>query len=512
MAAECLDNATHAPEEDFFRAIVESSTDFIFAKDRHLRYLSVNAAAASAVNKHPDEIIGKDDFFLFPDDAARAIRQVESALLADGQPRAFYETLPLNGNVRQLYTTKDVVRDSSGAVIGLVGISRDITALKNTEDALREAAAAERARRAEIATMMEAIPAAVIIAHDSLCCSMTGNREVHELLEVQTNKNLSKSAPSNEAPQNFEVYSNGRKMTPAELPVQTAASSGKPVREVELELHFSDGRRRTIFGNALPLFDEQGAPRGAIGAFLDVSAYKRLQEELRSANESKDTFLATLAHEIRNPLATLSNCMQVLSESPNTQARTGAENMMVRQIAQLTRLTNDLLDGSRIEKGKLRIERTAVDLIDVLSLALDTSRVVMERSDHRLILKLPSAPIVVYGDSARLVQLFVNLLNNAAKFTPAHGEIRLSVSRTTSKVIVSVKDNGIGIAKELLSRIFEIYVQADTPSSRAQVGLGIGLSLVRYVAELHDGTVEVFSGGLDQGAEFVVRLPIMMPH
>ncbi len=194
------------PSLNLFLTLVEDSPDFIFTKDRQFRYLSINAAAAAAAGKTPREIIGRDDFELLPYEEAKAIRAVDAAMLADGLSRTCEETVSLNGKARHFSTTKHVFRGSGGDAIGLVGISRDITDLYNARIALQEAAAGERARRAEIAAMMEAIPAAIFIAHDPQCRRMTGNRMVHEILQVPLGKNVSKSAPPHEAPQNFEAY------------------------------------------------------------------------------------------------------------------------------------------------------------------------------------------------------------------------------------------------------------------------------------------------------------------
>ena len=498
-------------DDRFFVAIVENSADFIFTKDRQFRYLSINSAAAAVIGKQAHEIIGKDDFFLFPAEDARNIREFETALLTHGQTQTIVETLPIAGKLRHLSTMKIAVRNADGEIIGLAGISRDISDLANAEIALLKSAAEERARRAEIATMMEAIPAAVCIAHDPLCRKMTGNRAVHDLLQVPRGKNMSKSAPDGEKPVNFDVYTCGRKLGPEELPVQQAAASGKAVRDVELELRFDDGSERTIFGSALPLFDEKHAPRGAVGAFLDVSEYKRLQRKLKFANSAKDNFLATLGHELRNPLGVLSNCLntEISTSAAEKKPLNPKTQMMQRQVQHLKRMIDDLLDVSRIARGKLLLRQKYIDLTDVVSVAVETSRPHIENSKHEWIQKIEPLPIIVNGDSDRLVQLFSNLLINAAKFTPAEGRIYLTVGQNGSEAVVSIRDSGIGIPEDMKELIFTAYTQLDNSESKQLGGLGLGLSLVKHIVELHAGTVEVHSEGIGTGAEFVVRLPLV---
>jgi len=237
----------------------------------------------------------------------------------------------------------------------------------------------------------------------------------------------------------------------------------------------------------------------------------QLYRELRDADQRKDEFLATLAHELRNPLAPIRNGLQVLRLAGGGGAMVDeARSMMERQLSQMVRLVDDLLDVSRITRNKLDLKKQRIDLAAVVQSAIETSRPLIEQAGHEFSLTLPPAPIYLDADLTRLAQVFSNLLNNAARYTEAGGHIQLAVERQGSDVLVSVQDDGIGIAAETLPRIFEMFAQATPALERSQSGLGIGLSLVKGVVELHGGRVEARSAGPGRGSEFTVRLPVLI--
>ena len=233
-----------------------------------------------------------------------------------------------------------------------------------------------------------------------------------------------------------------------------------------------------------------------------------LSVRLQAAVQARDHFLAVLSHELRNPLAALSTGLQLLKlagADPVTAADTPA--MMERQLQQLVRLVDDLLDVSRITAGKLTLRKERVDLASVMRDAAESSRPLIDRGGHTLTITPPIDPVLLDADPTRLAQVLLNLLNNAAKYSEWGGHIRLSARRDGDEVVVSVKDTGIGIAAAQLPRVFEVFVQVDTAWQRMQGGLGIGLSLVKEFVGLHGGRVEARSEGLRRGSEFVVRLP-----
>ena len=236
-----------------------------------------------------------------------------------------------------------------------------------------------------------------------------------------------------------------------------------------------------------------------------------LAEQLRVADRRKDEFLALLAHELRNPLAPLRNAISILrlkeSQDPDVLWCRG---VIERQAAQLTRLVDDLLDVSRITLGKIKLQLQPLDLGAVVSRAVETSRPLIDAHRHQLIVTVPETPVRVEGDRARLTQVIANLLNNAAKYQNEGGTIALTVERDASFAVITVRDRGIGIAPEMLSEIFELFSQGERTLDRALGGLGIGLSLVKTVVELHGGRVSAASDGIGRGSEFTIRLPCLL--
>jgi signal transduction histidine kinase/CheY-like chemotaxis protein len=234
---------------------------------------------------------------------------------------------------------------------------------------------------------------------------------------------------------------------------------------------------------------------------------ERLIGELRDADRRKDEFVATLAHELRNPLAPIRNAVQILkAQAPQEPEVAWSRDVIDRQVGQMVRLLEDLLDVSRITRGKLQLRKSRVALASVLEMALETSRPHVETGRHALTVELPPEPVYLDADAVRLAQVFSNLLNNAAKYSPEGSHIRLDAERHGQDVVVTVGDDGIGIAPDTLSRVFEMFSQAKAALERAQGGLGIGLSLAKGVVEMHGGTITAHSDGLGKGSAFRVRL------
>ena len=235
-----------------------------------------------------------------------------------------------------------------------------------------------------------------------------------------------------------------------------------------------------------------------------------VQEELKDADRRKDEFLATLSHELRNPLAPIRNSVELLRQAGNDPAlMEDACGILERQIGHMVRLMDDLLDISRVTSGKLQLHKERVELAAAVRSALEETRPVIEASGHELTVTLPQEAVFLNADSARLAQIFSNLLNNAAKYTDKGGHIWLTAERADGQVTVSVRDTGIGIRAEQLPRIFQMFSQTTRALERSQGGLGIGLALVRGLVELHGGTIEAHSNGPGMGSEFIVRLPVL---
>ena len=277
---------------------------------------------------------------------------------------------------------------------------------------------------------------------------------------------------------------------------------------LEYRLRRRDGEYRWVNDHVTPRFAADDRFVGFVGCVMDVTEDKRKEEALRSADQRKDEFLATLAHELRNPLAPISNGLQVLKWSldPTQIART--REVMERQLAHMTRLIDDLLDVSRISLGKIELKSGRLDLAAVLQSAVDACRPLIDEFGHALVMELPREPLPVHGDMTRLVQVFANLLNNAARYTPRGGRIEVRAVREGEQVSVTVSDNGIGIPADKLDCVFDMFVQMDRSLERRYGGLGIGLTLVKRLVELHGGSVSACSE-VEQGSEFSVRLPLL---
>ena len=275
----------------------------------------------------------------------------------------------------------------------------------------------------------------------------------------------------------------------------------------------------------VPERDNDGTVRGMIGVLIDISEQKQMEEEraqllqrsleqsaqLRTADRRKDEFLAMLAHELRNPLAPINTAVQLLPRlvPAEPQARQVVD-IVQRQVKHMTRLIEDLLDISRITLGKITLRKEEADVAQIVHAGIELTRPLITERHHDVTVTVPAEHLVVAGDPARLAQVVSNLLNNAAKYTQEHGRIALNVERQARQVVIKVTDNGMGIAAELLPHVFELFTQAERTLDRAQGGLGIGLALVKSLVTMHGGTVEAHSRGKHAGAEFTVRLPLLM--
>ncbi len=245
------------------------------------------------------------------------------------------------------------------------------------------------------------------------------------------------------------------------------------------------------------------------GILRDITARKRREQELKEADRRKDEFLAVLAHELRNPLAPIRNAVDYLMlkdiDDPDVQ---WARGVIGRQVAQMARLLDDLLDIARIKSGKLTLRTERLELINVLHVAVETSRPLIDTAEQELVVETPPEPIELDGDLNRLAQVVSNLLNNAAKFTARGGRIRLIADRAGGEAVISVRDSGVGIPPEMLPHVFDLFSQVDLPREERQEGLGIGLALTKRLVEMHGGTITAASEGPGKGSEFTVRLPV----
>ena len=271
-----------------------------------------------------------------------------------------------------------------------------------------------------------------------------------------------------------------------------------------------DGSRFWASGITTALRDASGTLVGYTKVKRDLTSSKQAEEALKQADRRKDEFLATLAHELRNPLAPLRNSLHILQLSKSNDSTTERLcETMERQVNHLVRLVDDLLEVSRITRGTIELRKELVDLAAVVRNAIETSRPLIDTAGLQLAISLPQVPLTLFGDPVRLSQIFANLLNNAAKYTNPGGQIWFSARREGPEVVVSIRDNGIGIPTDVLPKIFDMFMQVDRTTNRSQGGLGIGLTLVRSLTELHEGSISARSPGTGKGSEFIVRLPLM---
>jgi PAS domain S-box-containing protein len=287
-------------------------------------------------------------------------------------------------------------------------------------------------------------------------------------------------------------------------------------QETTFRYQHKNGSWRWIHGTGMNLLAEPSV-QAIVGNFQDVTEERRLEQalreraaELEEAGRRKDEFLAMLAHELRNPLAPIRNAVEVInrlgSSEPNLER---CRAVIERQVNHMTRLVDDLLDVSRITRGKIQLEHQPVELANVVTRAVEASRPLIDPRRQQLSVVLPDEPLQVEGDATRLAQVVANLLNNAAKYTGEGGHIELAVERQGCQVVLRVRDDGMGIAADLLPRVFELFTQGDRSLARSEGGLGVGLTLVKELVERHRGRVEAFSDGPSRGSTFVVRLPLL---
>jgi signal transduction histidine kinase/ActR/RegA family two-component response regulator len=358
-------------------------------------------------------------------------------------------------------------------------------------------------RRTELQTMLELIPVGVAVAHDARADRITVSPNFASVLGLSLDQNASVSGPGAERIP-YRCIKDGRELAPDELPMQVACRTGREVNDFEMELVYGDGRRIELMISAAPLFDDHGQVRGAIGAHVDISKLKSAQRVLDEASRQKDEFLATLAHELRNPMAPIRYAAALLRPDAPPAVIAQARATIDRQAAHMNRLLDDLLDVSRITRNVIELRSAPVDLRAVVAAAVDAARTDIDQRRHQLELDSSLEGVWVSGDADRLHQVVLNLLTNAAKYTDPGGRIRVSVAAHPGQAQVRVSDTGIGLAPEAISRIFDLFCQVQP--GRAG-GLGIGLSVVRRLVEMHGGEITVTSPGLGRGSEFKVTLP-----
>lgn len=276
----------------------------------------------------------------------------------------------------------------------------------------------------------------------------------------------------------------------------------------EIVVERPDGQRRTVLAHANPIRDGSGKVLGAVNVLVDITDRKHAEDALTTADRSKNEFLAILAHELRNPLAPIRNAVQILNrEGTLAPESRWALSAIERQVRQMARLVDDLVDVARMTSNRLELRNERVELATVLRSAIETSGALLKAGGQEFTVVLPDAPIRLDADPVRLAQAVSNLLNNAAKYTERGGRIWLIAERGGDDAVITVRDTGVGIPSAVLPHVFEMFTQGEQARARTLGGLGIGLTLVKRLVEMHGGTVAAESAGQDTGSTFVIRLP-----
>lgn len=471
------------------------------------------------------------------------------------------------------------IKNEQGEITHWYGTSTDIDDRKRAEEALQQSEAIARAKAEELAAFMEITPVALWIAHDPHCHEVTANQAAYSLVQQPPGSVVTATPADGSDPLKFKRVRNGQEIPTHDLPMQLAARTGKEVTD-EMEFVFEDGTVRFIYGKATPLRNENGDVRGVIAAFVDMTEHKQAEqerekllareraarEEAEAANRIKDEFLAVLSHELRSPLSPILGWTKLLQTRKFDEQTTQRALETIERNARLqTQLIEDLLDVSRILRGKMVFNVSPVNLVNAIAAALETVQLaaqaknieikfeVREEDAKTLSVSTPlsgfttrpkaeatrtpqstsdrgagspplstlsasprfsitpsSVSIQVAGDPSRLQQIVWNLLSNAVKFTPAGGNIEICLERVGMKAQIQVKDNGKGITPEFLPYLFDYFRQEDSKVTRKFGGLGLGLAIVRYLTELHGGTVKAESPGEGKGATFTVELPLLL--
>ncbi len=433
------------------------------------------------------------------------------------------------------------LKDAAGRVREVVLVHDDITVRKRAEEELRRAHAELEARVAErtaelaranefLRALLESIQVGIV------ACDAEGVLTLFNRATVEFHGLPPEPLSADRWAEHYDLYrADGQtRMSPEEIPLLRALR-GERVRDVEMVIAPKGGPRRTLLASGQAFRDDRGGRLGAVVSMHDISERKHAEGLLRTAHEElerrvkvrtaelarandalqeadrrKDEFLATLAHELRNPLAPIRTALHLMGHPTGVGRDFEVERAMAeRQVVHLARLIDDLMDVARISRGKIELREEVVDLATAVNQAVETARPLIDERRHNLIVSLPGEAIRLEGDPTRMEQVLWNLLNNAAKYTEPGGEIRLTVEPGVGEVAIRVRDTGIGLPRDSLPHIFDMFVQVDHRPGRSQGGLGIGLGLVKTLVEMHGGTITASSEGPGQGSEFTVRLPMM---
>jgi PAS domain S-box-containing protein len=450
---------------------------------------SWNPAAERIFGYSAEEAIGRPILLIVPPDRASEEQEILRRIRA-GQRVDHFESVRLRKDGRSVPVSLTIspIKNELGKVVGASKIARDVSARKQSEQALRESE--ERFR-----TLADSSPALIWVNGLEGCEFV--NRAYLDFLGVE--------------PGDVQKFEWAQFLHPADrqqvVDSYQAAFAKREMYVAHHRFRRADGQYRWMKTVGLPRWSAWGELEGYVGSTSDVTDIKEAEDALREADRRKNEFLATLGHELRNPLAAISTGVTLLQSGPAPDRRAWIEEMMTRQVKQLQRLVDDLLDVSRITRGKIELRRERVPLLKPLEGAVAAAADLMKQQGIELSFSAPPPEIHVDADPARIEQMVVNLLTNAAKYTPEGGRVWLSVEQVDEDVIIRCRDTGVGLSPDILEAIFEPFAQFNLSAERIAGGLGMGLTLVRALAEMHGGSVVAASGGPGKGSEFAIHLP-----
>ena len=494
--------------QEVFRVTLRSIGDAVITTDNEARITYINGVAESLTGWSHEEALGQplERVFHIVNEVTRqpvenpAVRALRVGVVVGLANHTIL--IKKDGTECPIDDSAGPIRDEQGHVSGCVLIFRDVTAQRLIE---REKASQLLTARL-LASIVESSNDAII--SKSLDGTIQSwNAAAEHLFGYTADQAIGHHISLIIPPERLAE----------EEQIIASLKEGKRIEHYETDRLRSDGQHITVSLTISPIKNDSGQVIGASKIVRDVTERKRMEDDLRrlaadlsATDRRKNEFLATLAHELRNPLAPMSNMLEVLKRTDgDTEILKRARDTIERQLGQLVRLVDDLLDLNRITHDRLELRRSEVELSSVIHQAVEVARPLIDSAGHKLTVDLPDEPIYLNADRARLAQVFGNLLNNSSKYTGSEGIISLSAKRIGGEVLVTVKDNGAGIPRDKLDTIFEMFMQVDRTSEQSQAGLGIGLTLVKRLTEMHGGSIEAKSAGEGQGSEFVVRLPVL---
>ncbi len=509
--------------EERYRLLVESIKDYaIFRLDSQGRVATWNAGAQRIKQYHAEEIIGQHFSRFYPEEAVKRGWPEYELKMAQAEGRFEDEGWRVRKDGTQFWANVVItaLRDEQGNLQGFAKVTRDMTDRKRAEESARELLEETTARRVaeEIAHLIQSQRERLRITLASIgdaVISTDFQGHVDFLNPVaQRLTGWTEEEAIGRPLVDVVTIINEDTRKAVDNPAMVALQEGRVVGLANHTILVAkDGTERPIDDSAAPIRDNEGHIVGSVLVFRDISKLRQANAALREADRRKDEFLAILAHELRNPLAPIRHALQIL-RMPQVDSETARQSrdVMERQLQHLVRLVDDLLDVSRVMRGKIELRREPIELATVVARAVETAQSLIQAHGHRLDVSVPNDSLLLDADPIRLAQVISNLVTNAAKYTQDNGHIWVTAHREGNHAVLQVRDNGIGIAQDMLPHVFELFVQADQSSSKAQGGLGIGLTIVKNLVEMHGGFVRAHSAGLGQGCEFEVTLPLLLSN